>query len=96
MKSTIVPLLSCYIIILESLGNEVFTEETHLFDYIAPSDETPNHLLLLYLNLAVFSLVIGIIFIVKKFSIPILSCVMIIMGALNIMFQVRQRKSQSG
>ena len=46
-------------------GEEVFTEEPLMFDYITPSDEIPNHLLLLYLNLGTFILVIGIIVIVR-------------------------------
>ena len=68
-------------------GEEVFTEEPLMFDYITPSDEIPNHLLLLYLNLGTFILVIGIIFTLRKFSVVILCIVMITMGSLNIIFQ---------
>ena len=69
-------------------GEEVFTEEPLMFDYIAPSDEIPNHLLLLYLNLGTFLLVIGVIFALKQFSVVILCIVMIVMGSLNVIFQV--------
>ena len=69
-------------------GEEVFTEEPLMFDYIAPSDEIPNHLLLLYLNLGTFLLVIGVIFALKQFNVVILCIVMIVMGSLNVIFQV--------
>ena len=69
-------------------GEEVFTEEPLMFDYIAPSDEIPNHLLLLYLNLGTFLLIIGVIFALKQFSVVILCIVMIVMGSLNVIFQV--------
>ena len=69
-------------------GDEVYTEEPLMFDYIAPSDEIPNHLLLLYLNLGTFLLVTGVIFALKQFNVVILCIVMIVMGSLNIIFQV--------
>lgn len=70
-------------------GDETFTEETLLFDFISPSDDIPNHLVLLYLNLGIFMAIIGITFIFKQFNILILSVVMVIMGSINIMLQVQ-------
>lgn len=69
-------------------GEEVFTDHILLFDNIPSADETPNHLLLLYLNLGVFLLIVGIIFFFKQFNIVILCIVMIVMGVINIGLQV--------
>ena len=69
-------------------GEEVFTEDVLLFDAIVPSDDIPNHLLLLYLNLGVCLLILGVIFLFKQFNIFIVSLVMFIMGCINIVLQV--------
>ena len=69
-------------------GEETFTQETLLFDAISPADEIPNHLLLLYLNLGTFLFVTGLIFAFNKFDVVILCIVMMVMGSLNIIFQV--------
>ena len=69
-------------------GEETFTQETLLFDAISPADEIPNHLLLLYLNLGTFLFVTGLIFALYKFDVVILCIVMMVMGSLNIIFQV--------
>ena len=64
------------------------TEEMLYFDALIPPDDIPNHLLLLYLNIGVFLLIVGLIFTFCQFNIVILATVMIIMGLLNIIFQV--------
>ena len=69
-------------------GQETVTQEILYFDALIPPDDIPNHLLLLYLNIGVFLLLIGLIFTFCQFNIVILALIMIIMGLLNIIFQV--------
>ena len=69
-------------------GEEVVTQEILYFDALIPPDDIPNHLLLLYLNIGVFLLLIGLIFTFCQFNIVILALIMISMGLLNIIFQV--------
>ena len=71
-------------------GEEVWTDDILLFDGIEPSDDIPNHLLLLYLNLGVFLLILGLLLFFKQFKVVIISLVLVIMGCLNIIFQVRK------
>ena len=69
-------------------GQEVVTQEILYFDALLPPDDIPNHLLLLYLNIGVFLLLIGLIFTFCQFNIVLLALIMITMGLLNIIFQV--------
>ena len=69
-------------------GKEIVTQDILYFDGLIPPDDIPNHLLLLYLNIGVFLLITGLIFSFIQFNIVILSLIMIIMGVLNIIFQV--------
>ena len=70
-------------------GEEIVTEEMLYFDALIPSDDIPNHLLLLYLNIGVFLLTTGLTFTFTQFNILTLALIMIIMGLLNILLQVR-------
>ena len=72
----------------ETGGQEVVTQEMLYFDALIPPDDIPNHLLLLYLNIGVFFLITGLVFSFINFNVVILSLIMIIMGVLNIIFQV--------
>ena len=70
-------------------GEEIVTQEMLYFDALIPSDDIPNHLLLLYLNIGVFLLTTGLVFTFTQFNILTLALIMITMGLLNIVLQVR-------
>ena len=69
-------------------GQEVVTQQMLYFDALVPSDDIPNHLLLLYLNIGIFLLTTGLVFTFIQFDIVILALIMIVMGILNIILQV--------
>ena len=69
-------------------GYETFNQEMLYFDNIAPPDEIPNHLLLLYLNTGLFLMITGILMIVKKQNLLVFCGCLEIFGILNIIVQV--------
>ena len=70
-------------------GTETFHEEMHYFDNIAPSDDIPNHLLLLYLTTGLFFFVTGLLMIFRNNNLFNLCCCFVIFGSVNIGFQVK-------
>ena len=68
-------------------GYETFNQEMLYFDNIAPPDEIPNHLLLLYLNTGLFLMITGILMLVKKQSLLVFCGSLEIFGILNIIVQ---------
>ena len=68
-------------------GQETFSEEMHYFDNLAPSDDIPNHLLLLYLNTGLFLMITGILMIVKDQSLSVFCGCLVFFGSLNIIAQ---------
>ena len=70
-------------------GTETFHEEMHYFDNIAPSDDIPNHLLLLYLTTGLFFFVSGLLMIFRDNNLFHLCCCFVIFGSVNIGFQVK-------
>ena len=61
----------------------------HYFDNLAPSDDIPNHLLLLYLNTGLFLMITGILMIVKDQNLLVFCGCLVFFGSLNIIVQAR-------
>ena len=70
-------------------GQETFSEEMHYYDNLAPSDDIPNHLLLLYLNTGLFLMITGILMIVKDQNLLVFCGCLVSFGSLNIIVQAR-------
>jgi hypothetical protein len=70
-------------------GDDTFHEEMHYFDNLAPSDDIPNHLLLLYLNTGLFLMITGILMIVKDQNLLVFCGCLVFFGSLNIIVQAR-------
>ena len=70
-------------------GYETFNQEMLYFDNIAPPDEIPNHLLLLYLNTGLFLMITGILMILKQQNLLVFCGCLEIFGILNIIVQVQ-------
>ena len=68
-------------------GQETFSNEMHYFDNLAPSEDIPNHLLLLYLNTGLFLMITGILMIVKDQSLVVFCGCLVFFGSLNIIVQ---------
>ena len=69
-------------------ATESFKYEMHFFDNITPSDDIPNHLLLLYLNCGLFLFATGLLMIFRTNKLKAVCISLSIFGSSNIIFQV--------